>query len=64
MHRWDGGLCESNMVGSRDDVASQYPQVFLEVIRHAVIATGFQAFSLCPNARGTAGGGVQVGLKG
>ena len=64
MHRWDEGLFVINMVGSRAEVASHYPRVFLEAIRHAVIAIGLQAFSLCPNARDTAGGGVRVVLKG
>lgn len=64
MHRWDEGLFAINMVGSRAEVASQYPRVFLEAIRQAMIATGLQAFSPCPNARGTAGGGVRVVLKG
>lgn len=31
------------MVGSCDEVASQYPRVFLQAIRHAVIATILQA---------------------
>ena len=53
-----------NLDGSRAEVASQYPRVFQKPTRHVVIATGLQASSLCANAQGTAGGGVQRVLKG
>ena len=53
-----------NLDGSRAEVASQYPRGFQKATRHVVIAIGSQAFSLCPNAQVTAGGGVQRILKG
>ena len=53
-----------NLDGSRAEVASQFPRVLRKATRHKVIATGLQAFSICPNAQGTAGGGVQRVLKG
>ena len=40
-----------NLEGSRAEVAGQYPRDLQKATRHAVIATGSQAFSLCPTPK-------------
>ena len=51
LHRWDRGRFVFNLEGSRAEVAGQYPRDLQKATRHAVIATGSQAFSLCPTPK-------------